>query len=36
MKSLAVRIKLFGENNDDVAKSYHNIGVTYSTFCDHK
>jgi tetratricopeptide (TPR) repeat protein len=29
-KSLAIQIKLFGENNDDVADSYNHIGICYN------
>jgi tetratricopeptide (TPR) repeat protein len=35
-KSLAIRIKLFGENHDHVAKSYINIGFTYRKLGDYK
>jgi hypothetical protein len=28
-KSLRIRLKLFGENHADVAKSYYNIAVSY-------
>jgi tetratricopeptide (TPR) repeat protein len=34
-KSLALYIKLFGDNNEDVVKSFHNIGITYSQSGDH-
>jgi hypothetical protein len=34
-KSIAIRIKLFGENHVDVASSYNNIGFTYGELGDH-
>jgi tetratricopeptide (TPR) repeat protein len=35
-ESLNLRLEMFGENSEEVAEAYHNLGIVYSRMNEHQ